>query len=265
MILRSNIALRAGVQRLRGVRSGLIQQWLRLRSHELSPSKTKCVVMVPHPDDEVFGMGGTIAAKAAAGAAFVFILATRGERSHCDCCSMAVSDVAEIRWGQFHRALAALGASSIEVLELRLPDGNTPASNDESNYSQCLDTIARILTNTLPEEIYYPARNDSQSDHRALSRLLEDAVRQSAIKSSLYRYITWGWYLPSLRFCAEIVGSVIVETDVRPWCGSKQRAIDVYLRSAPAPCGAPYCGRLPSALIRACSSKRELFLADTRQ
>jgi len=259
-MIQRNALLSAAVEEFRGARSTLIRQALKLKARAFSQSAAKCLVIAPHPDDEVFGMGGTIAAKTAAGAEFVFVLATKGEQAHCDCCAATATEVGAKRRTQFEQAITALGVNNPSVLELGLLDGGVVGLHG-SDYLRCRDRIALAFADSTPEEIFYPAFSDSHPDHKGLSRLCHEAVATAKLNCREYRYITWGWYLPSLAFCLELAHAGVLWSDARPWLECKKRAIDVYLRSTAASCGQPYCGRLPPALVNACASGQEFFLS----
>ena len=77
------------------------------------------VVVAAHPDDEVLGVGGTMAMLAAAGARLRLIAITDGEASHPGA-DPAV--IAQTRITESAAALDRLGARDPEVVRLRLPD-----------------------------------------------------------------------------------------------------------------------------------------------
>ncbi len=205
-------------------------------------------------------MGGTIAAKFAAGAECVFILASLGEKSHCQCCLSSESMIKAKRREQFSAALAALGVLNPSIIELGLVDSEFPVAGT-GYYAQCLERIAELLREVAPEEVYYPAKNDSHPDHKALSILCSEGITQSRLSCRELRYITWGWYLPSVKLCKELARSNVVKVDGQSWAERKQEAIDIYLKSPPAPCGEPYCGHLPKLLIEVFSESQEFFLS----
>jgi LmbE family N-acetylglucosaminyl deacetylase len=79
-------------------------------------------VVAAHPDDEVLGVGGTMASLAAAGARLRLIAVTDGEASHPDSDPAAV---ALTRTAESEAALCLLGAQEAEVVRLKLPDSRS--------------------------------------------------------------------------------------------------------------------------------------------
>lgn len=244
----------------RQVRMNSIRYILKYRAVEFKPSSAKSVIFLPHPDDEVFGMGGTIAAKIAAGAECVFVLATWGEKSHCSCCPGTEGEVTIKRREAFYQSVAALGINHPYVIELGLADDGILQLKEE-DYVMTRNKIMAILSEVMAQEVYYPAWQDSHPDHIGLSKLCHEAIVQSGGKYHTLRYIVWGWYLPSTKFYKELLQAKILKVDTQIWADRKQCAIDVYLNSPPAPCGTPYCGTLPPILLEACSSTQEFFLS----
>jgi GlcNAc-PI de-N-acetylase len=86
------------------------------------------VVVAAHPDDEVLGVGGTMAMLAAAEARLRLIALTDGEASHP---GEDPEVIARTRVAESAAALGVLGATSAELIRLRLPDTGLAAREDE--------------------------------------------------------------------------------------------------------------------------------------
>jgi LmbE family N-acetylglucosaminyl deacetylase len=127
----------------------------------------RVLVLAAHPDDEVLGMGGTIALHAA----------VRGDEVRVVCLTDGSSTQYpgdEARRGQkndeAHRAAAALGVS--DYVHLDLPDMR-------------LDTLAHVDVNRVVEEqirdvrpaVVYTAHPDVNHDHRAIFDSVAVATR----------------------------------------------------------------------------------------
>ena len=113
-----------------GTREQAWGSWRGLRQLPAAdPSSWPSVAVVAaHPDDEVLGVGGTMAILAAAGARLRLIAVTDGEASHPDS-DPAV--IAQTRTAESAAALGLLGAQEAEVVRLRLPDTAVAAHEDE--------------------------------------------------------------------------------------------------------------------------------------
>jgi len=127
---------------------------------------TRVLVVAAHPDDEVLGMGGTLAAHAARGDVVRVLVVTDGS-------STQYPDDAEARArkeGEALRAAAELGVE--DYVHLDLPDMR-------------LDTLAHVDVNAVVEEhvaslaptIVYTAHPDVNRDHRVLFDSVAVATR----------------------------------------------------------------------------------------
>jgi len=103
------------------------------------------LVVLAHPDDESFGMGGTLALYAARGAAVHLVCATRGEVGEMDPHLLeGYASVADRREAELRCAAGALGLAGIHFLNYR--DSGMPGSPDNSHpqalAAQPLDAVA---------------------------------------------------------------------------------------------------------------------------
>ncbi|MGV8026932.1 MAG: PIG-L family deacetylase [Anaerolineaceae bacterium] len=96
--------------------------------------KTKILLVTAHPDDETFGMGGTIAKYQAEGVAISVICATKGEVGEADADLLAKYDsMADLRVAEMRCAMQVLGVSDYHFLGYR--DSGMPGS-PENNHPQ---------------------------------------------------------------------------------------------------------------------------------
>lgn len=137
------------------------------------------VVVAAHPDDEVLGAGGTIAALAAHGARLRLVALTDGEASHPhEAASIGVRRVAETA-----AALAALGARQTEVIRLALPDSRLAAYEDH--------VTARLRQLTAGFEVCLaPWDSDAHPDHEVAGR----AARAARVGEATLWYPVWMWH-----------------------------------------------------------------------
>ncbi len=85
-----------------------------------------------HPDDETFGMGGTLAQYAMAGVRVYYVIATRGEAGDADPEFMKnYSSVGDLRWAELTCAAKLLGLAG--VLHLGYRDSGMPGAKDNHN------------------------------------------------------------------------------------------------------------------------------------
>ncbi|MCC6500140.1 MAG: PIG-L family deacetylase [Anaerolineales bacterium] len=90
------------------------------------------LAVLAHPDDETFGLGGTLALYAQRGYGTYYLCATRGEAGSADAEFMqGFKDTAEMRTDELMRAAKILGLK--EVLFLGYRDSGMPGSEDNKH------------------------------------------------------------------------------------------------------------------------------------
>jgi LmbE family N-acetylglucosaminyl deacetylase len=143
------------------------------------------VVVAAHPDDEVLGVGGTMAMLAAGGARLRLIAITDGEASHPGA-DPAV--IAQTRINESAAALDRLGARDINVVRLRLPDTGLAAREHE---------LSDILSEQCAgfEVCLAPWEGDAHADHEAAGR----AARRAGRNVLTYPVWMWHWAEPGDR------------------------------------------------------------------
>lgn len=140
---------------------------------------SSAVVVAAHPDDEVLGAGGTIAALAARGARLRLVALTDGEASHpCERESIGPRRAAETA-----AALTALGARHAEVIQLSLPDSGLAAHEHEIT-ARLRGLVAGFDT------CLAPWHHDAHPDHEAAGR----AARAARGGEGLLWYPVWMWH-----------------------------------------------------------------------
>ena len=127
---------------------------------------TRVLVLAAHPDDEVLGMGGTIAVHADAGVSMRIVVVTDGS-------STQYPDDAEIRFRKEQEAVRAAAELGVEdYVHLDLPDMR-------------LDTLPHVEVNAVVEgqvrdfrpDLVYTPHPDVNRDHRVLFDSVAVATR----------------------------------------------------------------------------------------
>jgi LmbE family N-acetylglucosaminyl deacetylase len=144
---------------------------------------SRVLVLAAHPDDEVLGVGGTMALLAAAGASMRLVSVTDGEASHPGHPDPA--GLAARRAGETARALRVLGAGRAEVIRLGFPDTRVAAREDT------LAARMRALAADC-DAVLAPWARDVHADHEAVGRA---AWRASPV-TFWYPVWTWHWAHP---------------------------------------------------------------------
>ncbi|MFN8476331.1 MAG: PIG-L family deacetylase [Kouleothrix sp.] len=106
---------------------GIDTLWL-----DRAPRPRTILIAYPHPDDESFGNGGTIARYTAEGVAVHYACATRGECGTVDAPMLAgYASVGELRTAEQACAARALGLAAVHFLGFR--DSGMPGSADNQH------------------------------------------------------------------------------------------------------------------------------------
>lgn len=147
------------------------------------------VVVAAHPDDEVLGVGGTIAILAAAGVRVRLVAVTDGEASHPGA-DPAV--IARTRAAESATALDLLGAHDIEVTRLRFPDTGLAA---------CEEQLSAVLREQCAGfgVCLAPWEADAHADHEAAGRAARRAGRLAGAQVLSYPIWMWHWAKPGDR------------------------------------------------------------------
>ena len=141
------------------------------------------LVVAPHPDDEILGVGGLLALLGAAEVAAV----TDGEASHPESRVYTPETLAEVRRHETTNALTRLGLRDAKVHRLGHPDGGI----DEA-------TLATQLADLLSPGRWCLAtwRGDGHPDHEAAGRAAAAACAATGAVLLEYPIWTWHWAEP---------------------------------------------------------------------
>jgi LmbE family N-acetylglucosaminyl deacetylase len=146
------------------------------------------VVVAAHPDDEVLGVGGTLAMLAARSARLRLVAITDGEASHPGLSHAAAGRLAERRVAETSHALRRLGAEA-EIIRLRIPD--TGVARREAEVRELLGGLVAGFGMCLA-----PWDGDLHADHEAAGRAAHAACSADGVPLLSYPIWTWHWAHP---------------------------------------------------------------------
>jgi LmbE family N-acetylglucosaminyl deacetylase len=219
------------------------------------------VIVAAHPDDETFGTGGLIAkarslsANRALRVSVIFL--TSGGSSHKGCCELTSAELEQNREVTSRRATETLGLSPTDLYYLRLPDGALPHPG-QPGYDEACQLLADLLSDIRPTQIFTTHPDEGWSDHSAAARLTMSARTRAALTCEVYYYCVWLPVSVPLSAARKVQWRTGRKMDIADCKHVKAQAVQHYLDHK-APCGQPYCGRLPQSLIRASTWDKELF------
>ncbi len=126
---------------------------------------TRALVFAAHPDDEIIGLGGTIARLADEGCQVTVVTLTAGETAYT-----RAED--RERMGDIRTAEAA-AADRILGIHRRIILGRPTqgVTNDRETYQACV----RIIREVRPDVIFTHWSEDKHRDHRAISEMTAEA------------------------------------------------------------------------------------------
>ena len=150
----------------------------------------RVVVVAPHPDDEVLGVGGTLALLAAAGCEVVVVAVTDGEASHPGSPTLSRPELAARRALERSAALRHLGLGSTQVRRLGLADGGVTAVEPD---------LAAALTELLAPSDWCLTTwsGDGHPDHEATGRAALRAAASVGCRVLEFPVWTWHWAEPA--------------------------------------------------------------------
>jgi LmbE family N-acetylglucosaminyl deacetylase len=152
------------------------------------PPAGRVVVVAPHPDDETFGCGGTLALHRAQGDPVRVIFLTDGAAGDPEGHYPPDRYVA-LRQAEARRAGAALGVTDLDFWAL--PDGKLSAVPDLE------ERLAAALDGDAPDLLYYPSAEEVHPDHWAAAAAVEALHRAGRLRSSAYAYEVWAPLRPT--------------------------------------------------------------------
>ena len=151
----------------------------------MTSAQTKTMLTVlAHPDDESFGMGGTLAHYARQGVKVYLICATRGEAGMVDeDCLEGFETIAARREAELRCAASALGLAGVEFLGYR--DSGMPGSSDNQHPQALINApqhtvaarIAHSIRQLKPQVVltFDPIGGYKHPDHIAIQRATVEA------------------------------------------------------------------------------------------
>lgn len=182
------------------------------------PSSGSVLVIAPHPDDEVLGVGGTIARLVAEGRDVFAAIVTRGDAA------MFGEESVEKTRREANEAHELLGVTKSIFL-----DGFPAALLDTVPQHRLNSALAGVLEDVDPEVIFVPFVGDLHRDHQYIFQSLLVAARPHPGRRlrSIYAYETLSetnWNAPPLT--PGFAPNAYLE--ITSWMESKLAALRIY-------------------------------------
>jgi LmbE family N-acetylglucosaminyl deacetylase len=182
--------------------------------------RSALVVVAPHPDDDVIGCGGAIAAADAHGVPVHVVYVTDGTASHPGSRAFPPARLRAVREGEARRAATHL-ARDMRAAFFHWPDGTVPSAGERGAGGLIARLAAAIPAGAL---VLAPWRRDPHPDHRAVATLVQAAVAQRR-DVQLAEYFVWLDERGNTADHPMPGEGTPVELDITPFVGAKRAAL----------------------------------------
>ncbi len=179
------------------------------------------LVLTPHMDDEVIGMGGTIAVLVKSGYQVVVVYLTDGAAAYRGNVPSERQQYFLKRKSETEEALGILGCASDRLVFLRFPDAKLAEF-----VPLAVDEVVDLILSTGANVIYAPHPGEYHPDHRAANKIARLAAWNAMFLHGhrieyLYEYEVW----PPMQSFTDVV-------DITDYVELKRRALEVYAKGS---------------------------------
>lgn len=175
-----------------------------LNNYDFIPFRSSAIptgsslVFAPHPDDETFGLGGTILQMTDNDQEVYIVMMTDGGKG---------GDIEE-RKRELEAATTILGAKVCHYFSA--PDGALEVS------TQNILRVSKLIKTHQPDTIFFPSPLEYHPDHRATAWLVWNAIQNISFTGNIYSY-----EIANQSFINQLI-------DITPVMSRKKEAIQVY-------------------------------------
>jgi len=205
------------------------------------------LVIAPHPDDEVIGLGGIMLQTLQSGGKVNIVILTDGEESGS---SQNREEIKRVRIDLSEKVAIESGIDPSIIIRLHLPDSLVPHKG-KPGFNEAVVQLAQIIDDLNPDAVFATHPLDyNPYDHVACSQMAIEAVKLSSKKPELWFYWVWAWYnlvYPAMQL-QKLSLSKLCKIDISAQMTMKNELIDIYLKPL-SPQGTPWSGQLPEAML----------------
>lgn len=151
--------------------------------------RTTLLAIYAHPDDEILGAGGTLAAAAENGKRVALVVTTRGEAGEIQRPGTATPEtLPQVREQEMRCSAEVLGVSDLIFLDYRdsgmegTPDNDHPRAFANADPREVRNTLVGIIRRLRPQAVitFEPFGGYGHPDHRAVHRHTHAALQEAA-------------------------------------------------------------------------------------
>ncbi len=176
---------------VRTASSGVIQVLGTDETYKIADRST--LVISPHPDDETFGCGATIARLRAWGHPVHLLVVTDGRESPRPD-GVSLDEMILLRQEETRNALAELGVDGSEVTFWDFHDGTV-----SEHLPELVDRLVPFMEGIAPEQVMVTSALDRHPDHSTVGLAAREAVSRMQEPPTLLEYPIWQ-RIPALPF-----------------------------------------------------------------
>ena len=188
------------------------------------------LVFAPHPGDETFGCGGTIAKALTEGFEVSVIVITDGRYLFSEMLGVESNptplEVMQMRKEETKKACTVLGMKQEDVLFLNFEDGTLQTYMQEVS-----EHIVQILKSKSPTQVFYTYEKDVNPDHQVTSHIVSNLIHQLNFSVLAFQYsITRKNALigPIIDRFMNLFKSNMIQNDVSKYLTIKEAALREY-------------------------------------
>ncbi len=148
------------------------------------------LIIAPHPDDDVIGMGGTIAVKAKEGYKFTIVYITNGGGSSrsAEYKDISKQELIELRKKEAEQSIIPLVKDPKDVTQVFFGFESSTLFEKPELYT---GELGKILSKQKFMEVYIPYPEDRHTTHRVCAVLSLEVLRAQKEHMDIYAYETW--------------------------------------------------------------------------
>jgi LmbE family N-acetylglucosaminyl deacetylase len=186
----------------------------------------RCLVLVPHPDDEALGCAGLLAQLVKQGSDIRIVLTTDGSRSHTNSASYPPARLAALRKEELTAALNLLGISSSQLNCYGATDSAMPATT-EPGFQELTDRLSDDLIMFQPDLILVPYELDPHRDHRATWQVLIAALEKvrPTERPKIWEYPIWLYQNAAEEDIPDLKAGELLSLDTSAYSELKKQCI----------------------------------------
>jgi LmbE family N-acetylglucosaminyl deacetylase len=191
---------------------------------EAPMAQLSVLIVAPHPDDETLGCGGTLAKRVREGCRVTVVVVTDGRdlfrlsrwKIETD---PTPAEASAMRKEETRCAVDILGGDRGAIRFLDVEDASL-----ERHVESVSETLAAIIREVAPDEIYVTSEHEEHPDHVAACAVVRSAMRKTRSGARLYRYVI------ALRqgLLRSSIGGPSVTIDIAEQLETKRRAVSQF-------------------------------------